>query len=105
MKGTGPRFCARGNSQAGTAGAGHNGDIEAVDETPDEMISSRANPASSQLIKIQRIMDNDEVVELQSIGYNGADCWSNGGRCAGFVPASQLIDSPPRRMISPVSAC
>ena len=72
-----------------------NQDADAVDEMPDEVIQHQSEPASqSDWIEIQRIMDNDEVVELQAIGYNRGGLLVEWRSLRGFVPASQLVDFP-----------
>jgi len=73
----------------------HNGDIQSVDEAPDKVIQRQTEPAEqSDWVEIQRIMDNDEVVELQAIGYNRGGLLVEWRSLRGFVPASQLIDFP-----------
>ncbi|MBI1258975.1 MAG: S1 RNA-binding domain-containing protein [Chloroflexi bacterium] len=73
----------------------HTGDTEADDEMPDEVIQQQSEPAAqSDWIEIQRIMENDEVVELQAIGYNRGGLLVEWRSLRGFVPASQLVDFP-----------
>lgn len=72
-----------------------NGGTESVDEPPDEVIKQQTEPAEhSDWGEIQRIMDNDEVVELHAIGYNRGGLLVEWHSLRGFVPASQLIDFP-----------
>ena len=72
-----------------------NGDAESAEEPPDEVIQQQAEPAEkSDWDEIQRIMDNDEVVELNAIGYNRGGLLVEWRSLRGFVPASQLIDFP-----------
>ncbi len=73
----------------------HSGDTEADDQTPDEVIQQQSEPAvQTDWIEIQRIMENDEVVDLQAIGYNRGGLLVEWRSLRGFVPASQLIDFP-----------
>ncbi len=44
--------------------------------------------------EIQRIMDNDEVIELQVVGYNRGGLLVEWRNLRGFVPASQLTEFP-----------
>ena len=72
-----------------------NGENPSVDEAPDEVIQPQTEPVEqSDWVEIQRIMDNDEVVELQAIGYNRGGLLVEWRSLRGFVPASQLIDFP-----------
>lgn len=50
--------------------------------------------AESDWSEIQRLMDNDEVVELTVIGYNRGGLLVEWRSLHGFVPASQLTDFP-----------
>ncbi len=64
-------------------------------EEPPEPVQQQAEPAEqSDWAEIQRIMDNDEVVELAAIGYNRGGLLVEWRSLRGFVPASQLIDFP-----------
>src|SRR4051812_21941089 len=65
------------------------------DEAPDEVYQQQGEPAEqSDWAEIQRMMDNDEVVELAAIGYNRGGLLVEWHSLRGFVPASQLIDFP-----------
>src|SRR5947199_1756868 len=65
-----------------------NGENLSVDEAPDEVIQPQTEPAEqSDWVEIQRIMDNDEVVELQAIGYNRGGLLVEWHSLRGFVPA------------------
>jgi small subunit ribosomal protein S1 len=52
------------------------------------------DPMEADWIEIQRIMDNDEVVELSVIGYNRGGLLVEWRSLHGFVPASQLTEFP-----------
>src|SRR5664279_3220675 len=70
-------------------------DTAPADEPPDEVYQQQAAPTEqSDWAEIQRIMDNDEVVELAAIGYNRGGLLVEWRSLRGFVPASQLIDFP-----------
>jgi small subunit ribosomal protein S1 len=65
------------------------------DDTPDEMYQQQTEPTSEpDWTEIRRIMDNDEVVELNAIGYNRGGLLVEWRSLRGFVPASQLLDFP-----------
>jgi small subunit ribosomal protein S1 len=48
----------------------------------------------SDWIEIQRITDNDEVIELNVVGYNRGGLLVEWRSLRGFVPASQLVNFP-----------
>jgi small subunit ribosomal protein S1 len=90
----------------------HEGEYsEAVSNSSDAEVDSSADYASSDLqydtlatndnsgiesdwIEIQRLMENDEVVELSVISYNRGGLLVEWRTLHGFVPASQLTDFP-----------
>jgi small subunit ribosomal protein S1 len=45
-------------------------------------------------VEMQRVMDNDEVVDLTVVGFNRGGLLAEWRTLRGFVPASQLIDFP-----------
>lgn len=62
---------------------------------PGEMSPQPTEPAEhTDWDEIQRIMANDEVVELAAIGYNRGGLLVEWRSLRGFVPASQLVDFP-----------
>ncbi len=70
-------------------------DTEPAAEPPGEVYQQQMEPAEhSDWDEIQRIMDNDEVVELAAIGYNRGGLLVEWRSLRGFVPASQLVDFP-----------
>jgi small subunit ribosomal protein S1 len=65
-----------------------------ADQTPNGNHRSGHGSSSADWQEIQRIMDNDEVIDLPVVGYNPGGLLVEWRSLHGFVPASQLTDFP-----------
>ncbi|MCC6802454.1 MAG: S1 RNA-binding domain-containing protein [Anaerolineae bacterium] len=74
-------------------GADGNG-ASAETQTDDTHLQSTGPASQSDWEEIRRIMDEDEVIELNAVGYNRGGLLVEWRTLRGFVPASQLIDFP-----------
>ncbi|MEP7290315.1 MAG: S1 RNA-binding domain-containing protein [Chloroflexota bacterium] len=73
----------------------HREETPSSGERPDELYPKQTEPSlQPDWAEIRRIMDNDEVVELNTIGYNRGGLLVEWRSLRGFVPASQLLDFP-----------
>ena len=66
-----------------------------IDQQADELHQQPTGLASqADWVEIRRVMDQDEVVQLNAVGYNRGGLLVEWRTLRGFVPASQLIDFP-----------
>ncbi len=76
-------------------GNGEREDAAPVAVTPEELYQPQNEPTEQgDWIDIRLIMENDQVVELNAIGYNRGGLLVEWRSLRGFVPASQLLDFP-----------
>jgi small subunit ribosomal protein S1 len=78
----------------------HEEDIEAEDggsahsDSTDPYYPELYTPDEADWVEIQRILDNDMVIDLPVIGYNRGGLLVEWRTLRGFVPASQLLNFP-----------
>lgn len=83
-------FSAANSVDTDAEGESERAELPLNDINPPQHESSE----QSDWVEIRRVMENDEVVELSSIGYNRGGLLVEWRSLRGFVPASQLMDFP-----------